>query len=180
MAVMSVESPKWGLVLLQGIVSIIFGLLLLLATGITVMAAVIFLGAYWLVIGVISIIGIFVGYTRAHWGWALFSGILGIIAGILILGHPLASAIIVPAVMVMILAGIGIVMGIVGIIAGAKGAGWGAIVLGILSIMLGILLFMTPVMAAFLLILMYGILLVVGGIMAIVAAFQIRSALKKA
>jgi len=176
----SMSSPRWGLVLLQGIVSIIFGLLLLLATGMTLTAVVIFLGAYWLVIGVIEIIGIFVGYTRAHWGWALFGGILGIIAGILILGHPLASAVIVPAVLVMILAALGIIMGIVAIIQGAMGAGWGVIVLGILSIILGVLIFIAPLVATFIMILMFGILLIIGGIAAIVGAFQIRSAAKKA
>jgi len=176
----SMSSPKWGLVLLQGIVSIIFGLLLLLATGMTVTAVVIFLGAYWLVMGVIGIIGIFVGYTRAHWGWALFGGILGIIAGILILGHPLTSAVIVPAVLVMILAGLGIVMGIVAIIQGAMGAGWAAIVIGILSIILGVLIFIAPLVATFILILMLGVFLIIGGIAAMVGAFQIRSAVKKA
>jgi uncharacterized membrane protein HdeD (DUF308 family) len=180
MAVMSMSSPRWGLVLLQGIVSIIFGVLLLLATGMTVTAAVVFLGAYWLVMGIIAIIGIFVGYTRAHWGWALFSGILGIIAGILILGHPLTSAVIVPAILVMILASLGIIMGIVAIIQGAMGAGWAAIVLGILSIILGILIFIAPIAAAFIMILMLGIFLVIGGIAAMVGAFQIRSAAKKA
>jgi uncharacterized membrane protein HdeD (DUF308 family) len=180
MAVMSMSSPRWGLVLLQGIISIIIGVLLLLAPQITVTAAVVFLGAYWLVMGVISIIGIFAGYTRAHWGWALFSGILGIIAGILILGSPVISAVIVPTVLVMILASLGIIMGIVGIIAGAMGGGWGAIVLGILSIILGILLFMAPVMAAFILIIMLGVFLIIGGIAGMVNAFQIRSAVKKA
>jgi len=176
----TVSSPRWGLVLLQGIVSIIFGVLLLLATQITVTAAVIFLGAYWLVLGVIAIIGIFAGYTRAHWGWALFSGILGIIAGILILGHPLTATFIVPAVLVMIIASLGIIMGIVGIIQGAMGAGWGAIVLGILSIILGVLIFIAPLVAAFIMILMLGIFLIIGGIAAMVGAFQIRSAAKKA
>lgn len=176
----SISSPRWGLVLLGGIASIIFGLLLLLAPQMTIPAVVIFLGAYWLVIGVIEIIGIFAGYSRAHWGWALFSGILGIIAGILILGHPLMASVIVPAILVMILAGLGIIMGIVGIIQGAMGAGWGAIVLGILSIILGILLFMAPIVAALLLIIMLGALLIVGGIAAIFGAFQIRSEVKKA
>ena len=122
----TISSPRWGLVLLQGIVSIIFGLLLLLAPQMTIPVIVIFLGAYWLIMGVIAIIGIFAGYSRAHWGWALFSGILGIIAGILILGHPLTATVILPAVLVIIIACMGIVMGIVAIIQGARGAGWGS------------------------------------------------------
>jgi len=169
-------SPKWGLILLQGIISVIFGLLLLFATQTTITAVVIFIGAYWLAMGIIAIIGIFVGYSRAHWGWALFSGIVGILAGILVLGHPLLAAVFLPAVLVYILAIMGIVMGIIAIVQGAAGAGWGAIVIGILNILLGILLFLAPLMMAFAIIIMIGIFLLIGGIIAIVNAFQIRKA----
>jgi len=177
--VTSAPSPKWGLVLLQGIVSIIFGFLLVLAPQWTIPAVIIFLGAYWFVMGVISIIGIFVGYSRAHWGWALFGGIVGIAAGILVLANPLMASLIVPATLIIILAFFAIVMGIVILIEAFKGGGWGAIVLGIIMIIIGILLFLSPLMSAFLLITLWGILLIVGGIMATISAFQIRGASKK-
>ena len=72
MVVMSTSSQRWGLILTQGIFAIIIGVLLLIAPLITVTVAVVFLGAWWLVMGVIAIVGIFTGYTKAHWGWALF------------------------------------------------------------------------------------------------------------
>lgn len=176
MAAMSTSSQRWGLILLQGIISTIIGVLLLIAPRITVTAAVVFLGAWWLVMGIVAIVGIFAGYTRAHWGWALFAGILGIIAGILVLGHPFAAAVIVPTVLVLILATLGIIMGIVGIVAGARGAGGGAIALGALSIIIGILLFVAPFISTFVLIILLGIFLVIGGIVAIVRSLQMRSA----
>jgi uncharacterized membrane protein HdeD (DUF308 family) len=178
MAEMSTSSPRWGLILTQGIFATIIGVLLLIAPRITVGAAVVFLGAWWLVMGIVAIVGIFTGYTRAHWGWALFSGILGIIAGILILGHPLIAAAVVPVVLVLILACFGIIMGIVGIVAGVKGAGGGAIALGVLSLIIGILLFISPLISTFVLIILLGVFLVIGGIMAIVGALQIRGAAK--
>jgi uncharacterized membrane protein HdeD (DUF308 family) len=180
MAVMSTSSPRWGLLLTQGIFAIIIGVLLLIAPRITVTVAVVFLGAWWLVMGIVSIVGIFTGYTRAHWGWALFGGILGIIAGILVLGHPIIAAVVVPTVLVLILACFGIIMGIVGIVSGAKGAGGGAIALGILSLIIGILLFIAPLISTFVLIILLGIFLVAGGIMATVGALQIRSGAKAA
>jgi uncharacterized membrane protein HdeD (DUF308 family) len=179
MEVMNRESPRWGLVLLQGIISIIFGLMLIIAMEATLVVAIVFLGAYWLVMGVISIIGIFAGYSRAHWGWSLFSGILGIIAGVIVLTYPFMSAVLIPTVYVMILGALGIVIGIISIVQGARGAGAGVIVLGVLSIILGILIFIAPLMATYVIILIWAILLVLGGVWGIIAAFQIRTAAKQ-
>ena len=178
MANMSMSSPRWGLILTKGIFTIIIGVLLLVAPRITVTVAVVFLGAWWLVMGIVALVGIFTGYTRAHWGWALFGGILGIIAGILVLGHPIIAAVVVPTVLVLILASLGILMGVVGIVAGARGAGGGAIGLGALSITIGILLFIAPLISTFILIIMLGIFLVIGGIVAIVRSLQMRSTAK--
>ncbi len=41
------------------------------------------LGLYWLMRGIFDIVSIFVDHTA--WGWKLFMGIIGIIAGIVIL-----------------------------------------------------------------------------------------------
>jgi uncharacterized membrane protein HdeD (DUF308 family) len=77
----------WWLVLLEGIAAIILGLLLLTAPQATLLVLVQLLGIYWLVKGIFQIISIFIDSSR--WGWKLFAGILGIVAGIIILGHPL-------------------------------------------------------------------------------------------
>ena len=167
-----VRAVPWWVVLLQGIVAIIVGVLLLAAPAATVSFLVLLLGFYWLISGIFSIVAIFV--DSSQWGWKLFMGILGIIAGLIVIQHPLWSTILVPTLTVWIIGIFGVVMGVIGLIQAFSGAGWGAAVLGILSILFGILLMANPLIGAAALVLVLGIFGIIGGILAIIAAFQMR------
>jgi uncharacterized membrane protein HdeD (DUF308 family) len=96
---------------LEGIAAIIIGLLLLTSPAMTAIVLVQLLGIYWLIAGIFQIVAIFM--DSSMWGWKLFSGVLGIIAGILILRHPLWSALLVPATLVILLGLLGITIGII-------------------------------------------------------------------
>ena len=97
------EDFPWWLVLIQGIAALILGLLLVTSPGMTTVILIQLLGIYWLIDGIFSIVRIFTKSTNIHWGWLLFRGILGIIAGLLVIQNPLWSTIFVPVVMVIIL-----------------------------------------------------------------------------
>lgn len=166
----------WWLVLLNGIAGVIIGILLLTSTAATVVIIVQFIGIYWLISGIFQIVSIFMDSTA--WGWRLASGLLGVIAGIIIIQNPLWTAVIVPATLVLILGIQGIIMGILGIIQAFSGAGWGAGILGLLSLFLGFVLVgnaidNTLVTTASLAIIA-GIFAIIGGIAAIVMAFRMR------
>jgi uncharacterized membrane protein HdeD (DUF308 family) len=166
----------WWLFLLQGIATLILGLLLLISPGMTTAIIVQFLGAYWLVSGIFSIVGIFVGDREIHWGWFLLNGVLGILAGIAVLKHPLLSTILLPTMLVYFIAIEGIVMGIVGLIGAFKGGGWGAGVWGVVSIIFGVILFGSPLLAALALSVVIGAFGVAGGIALIGVSFRMRGA----
>src|SRR6266536_1313577 len=141
----------WWIVLVEGIFALIFGIFLIAEPAITSVFLVTVLGFYWLIRGIFSIIQIFVGGSGIHWGWLLFSGILGIIAGLVVLRHPLYSAVLVGSLLVIIVAVEGLIMGIIGLIQAFSGAGWGAGILGALSVVVAlILLFNVLVVTAFL------------------------------
>ncbi len=70
-------SNLWWLVLLEGIAVLILGILLITNTAITVTTLIIFLGVYWLIDGMFSLIQIFTKTSDLHWGWLLARGILG-------------------------------------------------------------------------------------------------------
>lgn len=162
------QSPWWaGLV--QGIFSILIGVLLVTNPGATTVVIVQFIGIYWLVTGIFSFISIFL--DKALWGWKLFSGILGIMAGIAIMNHPLWSAVLLPTVLVISFGVNGLILGVVSLITAFKGGGWAAGILGALSIVFGILLLGSPLISAFALPYIYGIIGIVGGVAAIIAAF---------
>jgi uncharacterized membrane protein HdeD (DUF308 family) len=162
----------WWLVLIQGISALIIGIFLLTAPLATSVFLVQFLGIYWMVSGIFQIVAIFVDNTA--WGWKLFAGILGILAGIMILNHPLWSTLLVPSVLVIILGVEGLIFGIIGLVQAFQGAGWGAGILGALSIIFGILLLASPFAAALALPWVFGVFAVVGGIAGIIAAFKMK------
>jgi uncharacterized membrane protein HdeD (DUF308 family) len=162
----------WWLVLLQGIAAIVIGLLLIAQPYGTLAFLVLFLGIYWFISGIFSIISIFLDHTM--WGWKLFTGILGIIAGLIVMQHPLWSSILVPATLVIILGIEGIIIGCVNLFAAFKGSGWGVGILGVLSIIFGILLLLNPLVATLVVPFVLGGLGVVGGVIAIYMAFRLK------
>jgi len=162
----------WWLILLQGIALVIVGILLLTAPGATLLILVQFLGLWWLIQGLFQIISIFL--DSSLWGWKLFAGILGIVAGIIILQHPLWSAILVPGVVIIILGIQALIFGVVELVQAFQGGGWGIGLLGVLSIIFGIVLLANPLMDVAVLAYVLGALGLVGGIAAVVAAFTLR------
>jgi len=169
-------SSAWWVVLLQGIATLILGILLLSSPFITSLTFIIFIGAYWLVDGIFSLIRIFTKDSDIHWGWLLFRGILGIIAGFMIMRSPLVGLLVVPTTIIIIVAIQGIVMGVIGLIESFKGAGWGAGILGVVNILIGILLLSRPLLAAAVLPWVLGIMAIVFGILTIIVSFKLRSA----
>lgn len=162
----------WWLVLLEGIAAVIIGILLLIEPRMTITVLVWILGIYWFIAGIFSIIGIFVDSTA--WGWKLFIGILGIIAGLVIIRHPLWSSLLVPAVAVIVLGIEGLIIGVVRLIQAFQGEGWGAGILGVLSIIFGIILLGNAFLASLSLPFVLGIFAIVGGVFAIIAAFKLK------
>jgi len=172
----AIEEPvsfPWWAVLIQGIFSIIIGILLLAYPGATMLVIVQFIGIYWLITGIFSLVGIFM--DRSMWGWKLFAGIIGVLAGFAIMRHPLWSTFMLPTVLVIFLGIDGLIIGAVGIFAAFKGGGWAAGILGALSMLFGLILLFSPFVAALALPWVYGVLGIVGGIAALFVAFRQRS-----
>jgi len=162
----------WWLVLLEGIALVILGGLWLASPGMTSVVVVTMLGLYWLIAGIFGIVSIFLDKTM--WGWKLFSGILGIVAGLIVLQHPLWSPFVIGATLIIILGIQGLIIGGIRIFAAFKGAGWGVGILGALSILFGLVLLYNVWFAAIALPWVLGILAIVFGIAAIVMAFRMK------
>jgi uncharacterized membrane protein HdeD (DUF308 family) len=163
----------WWMVLLEGLAAVIVGVLLLTSPGITTLALVQVLGFYWLIVGILALVSLFV--DRSLWGWKLCSGLLGVLSGLVIIRHPLWSALLIPTLLVIVLAVQSLLQGVIKMVEAFRGGGFGAIVLGILNILLGVLLLSAPLMAAFVLPLVVGIFALIGGVAAIFGAFRLHS-----
>ena len=174
-AVDAAEFP-WWVVLVEGIFALIFGLFLITAPGATSVFLVTVLGFYWLIRGIFSIIEIFIPNTGTHWGWLLFMGILGIIAGMVVLRNLGYATVLVGTFIIVFLAIDALIMGIMGLIRAFTGGGWGPGILGILTIIIAIFLFTNLLGAVLALPIVLGAFLIVGGIVAIFYSFRIRRA----
>jgi uncharacterized membrane protein HdeD (DUF308 family) len=160
--------------LLQGTAGIILGLMLLTAPGVTLVGVVTFLGFYWLITGVLSLVSMFVNHS-VHWAWSLLTGIVGILAGVFVLNHPLLAALTVPAILVIVLGIEGLALGLFEIISAFTGGGIGAFLLGVVNVLLGLLLLGAPVAALLAVPLVFGVLLLVQGVALVFWAFRVRS-----
>lgn len=177
MATATVQATKprpvpWWLVLLQGIAGVIIGILLLLEPVPSTVLLVQLLGIYWLVGGIFGIVSIFIDSTQ--WGWKLLSGVIGIIAGVVIIQHPVWSTLLVPATLVILLGIFGLIIGVINLVQAFQGGGWGIGLLGVVSIIFGLMLLGDPLVATLTLPFVFGVFALVGGIIAIFAAFRMR------
>jgi len=167
----SALAPSRWLVLLLGVIAVIFGVLFFIYPIPTLTLLVTFLGLYWLFNGIVAFIGLFTDKTGR--GWKLLVGILGVVAGILVLAYPLYSAVLIPTVFAIVIGVEGLIIGAVYMAQGFSGAGWGTGILGILSIIFGLILIVNPFVAAVGLVLLLAGLAIVGGIAAIIFAFRL-------
>jgi len=164
----------WWLLLLGGILNILVGILLLTSPAKTTIALVWVLGLYWLIQGIFTLVGMFLDHSA--WGWKLFTGILSIVAGILVMRHPIASSLLLPNIAVLLLGIQGLIVGAVMLVMAFKGGGWGMGILAAVSIVFGIILILAygELGTAAVFIWVIGIFAVVGGIVQIIQAFTQR------
>ena len=166
------KSVPWWLVLIEGIALILIGGFLLTSTGKATIFIIQVMGFYWIISGIFQLISLFMDHTA--WGWKLFAGIISILAGMVVVGQPLMSTVVVLSVAIIILGIQGIVYGGIGIYQAFKGAGWGAGILGAISMLFGIILLSNTLIVAATLPWVLGIFAIVGGIFAVVAAFKMK------
>lgn len=161
------------MVLIEGIAVVLLGLFLLLRPSITAVVLVQFIGVWWLVQGVVSLVGLF--GDRSQWGLKLLMGVLGIVAGALVIAQPLLSPIIMGAIYIVILGVNGLIMGVVELYRAFTGGGWPVGLLGAFSVLISILLLASPVATAFAIPFVFGVLALFFGTGSIVGAFKLKS-----
>ena len=170
--------PGW-IVLLQGLVSLLVGGIVLSNPATALVVLVRLLGWYWLIKGIFSLTAIFHPEARTHRGWLILNSLIGVIAGLAVLEHPLISAIFVPGVIVTLVGISGIFIGVNDLIASFRGAGWTMALLGVISIVLGGVILENQLIGIALLPLVIGWVEVVGGLVAVVMSFRLRSGQKQ-
>lgn len=168
------QSP-WWLHLLGGIFNIIIGILLFTSPAMTVVALVFGLGFFWLFEGIFTLTSLFI--DRSAWGWKLFIGVISVMAGLTLIRHPLAGALAVPAIIILIMGIQGLVSGIGLLVLAFKGGGLGSAVVGVLSLVFGGILVMNyaNLNAIVSLVWVLAAFALAGGLIQVFQAFRQRS-----
>jgi uncharacterized membrane protein HdeD (DUF308 family) len=158
----------------EGMAGIILGLMILTAPDVTTVALVSFVGLYWLIVGILALLRVFVDQS-VPWFWSLVTGIAGILAGIFVARHPLLAALTVPTVIVLVLGVLGPIMGAIEIVGGFMGGGIGSFIPGVIYLLAGLLLLGPPIAAVLAAPLVFGVLFLVQGVALTAFAFRART-----
>ncbi len=158
--------------LMGGVTAIIFGIILLIRQDEALSLLMVVLGLWWLIHGVFLVFAVFVDRTDMWWKLAI--GLLGIVAGVLVLTNPGTAADAFQGVIGIVLGVIGVLVGVSALIGSFRGGGFGAAIFGIVSILIGILILFNAEFTTTLLITLFGVLLLVDGVVAIYMAVKYR------
>jgi uncharacterized membrane protein HdeD (DUF308 family) len=166
------EALPWWLVLVEGIVLALLGLVLLVAPGASLVFLVWLLGIYLVIAGIFRIIGIFL--DSSSWGWKLAAGILCLIAGLAILTNPLWSTTLASTWLVILVGFLVMLQGAAGLVVAFQGGGWGMGALSVLGILFGLFLVINPLIGVATLTLILAIVMLIGGVGAVIQGFRMR------
>ena len=178
-AVVDMESlaRNWWVVLLRGLAGIAFGVLTLVAPGISLAALVLLFGAYAFADGVLALVTAVRRHgTGSQWWMMLLEGIAGIAAGIVTLLWPGITAL----VLLYVIAAWAIVTGAFEITAAIRlrkaiTGEWLLALAGIASVAFGVLMIIAPVAGALVVVLWIGAYALVFGAVMFALALRLRA-----
>jgi uncharacterized membrane protein HdeD (DUF308 family) len=168
----------WRLFLTEGIILFVLGVLAIVVPPVATIAVAVLIGWLLLLSGVVGLIATLRARGAPGFGWSLVSAILGIAAGIVLLGWPLSGALSLTMILTVFL----VLEGVVSILYALEhkreiSGRWGAMLFsGIVDLLLaGIIFAGLPGTAAWAIGLLVGINLVFGGSALIAMAFHARN-----
>ena len=170
-------SRHWWLVLLQGVLSVVPGILALAWPGVTLGVVLVLWGLFTLLNGVVDVFAA-LGAAGSHrsWGWRLAGGLVGILAGLAILRWPGLSALFVLYLVAIWAIMMGIVR-LVGAIADHEALphAWMVALAGAVSVLFGTAMLAWPGVGLLTLVYLVGSYAIVYGLLTCVIAFRVHS-----
>jgi uncharacterized membrane protein HdeD (DUF308 family) len=168
----------WVLFLVEGIILVILGLAAIIVPPLATLAVAIFIGWLFLISGIVGLVTTFwMRHAPGFW-WSLLSAVLGIVAGVVLIGSPVSGAISLTLVLIVFF----IIEGVASIMFALEhrrelSGRWGwMLASGIVDLVLAAIIFAgLPLSAAWALGLLVGINLVFGGSALVAMALHARS-----
>jgi len=158
--------------LLGGLTAALFGIILLIRREEALTLMIVLLGLWWLIQGAFMIFSVFV--DREDWVWKVLLGVLGLVAGIIVMQNPDDAVTFLASALAIVLGVIGLIIGISAVIGSFRGGGFGALIFGVVSGAIGLLFIFNSLFSASLLVTLFAILLLVDGVAAIWMAIKYK------
>jgi uncharacterized membrane protein HdeD (DUF308 family) len=172
LVITSLGAFPWWSVLLWGICALLIGILLIATPIATTLILITFLGAWWFVGGIFSLVSL--ASDRSNMAIKIITGLLSLAVGLVIFLYPVYSTLILLPFFVIIIGVWGIIIGGTHLFQGYSTKDWGSAATGLISVIFGFLLLVYPVEAAIALPIVMGIIAIVGGISAIIGSINLR------
>jgi uncharacterized membrane protein HdeD (DUF308 family) len=152
-----------------GILSVIFGILILAWPGITLKAFLIVLAVYLLASGFVLLVGSLL-QRENHWILGAILGAISVVAGLYVFANPSISALVV----LSLIAIWAVVAGTLQVVAGFEGKNnWWLILSGVVLVAFGFYIFSNPGAGALVLIWIIGLSAIISGVLSAVGAARL-------
>ncbi len=158
--------------LLGGLTAAIFGIILLIRQEEALTLMIVLLGLWWFIQGAFMLFSVFI--DREDWVWKVLLGVLGLVAGIIVMQNPDDAVTFLGSALAIVLGIIGVIIGIMAIIGSFRGGGFGALMFGVVSGAIGLLFIFNDLFSAGLLVTLFAILLLIDGLSAIWLAIKYK------
>ena len=176
--VAAILGSLWWLALLRGVLLIVLGCYALFRPAMTAVMLTQVVGFFVALDGMLAIAAAILGETPSR-GWRVVRGVLAILVGGFVFGHPIAVAGVTAVVVLYVIAAGAIACGVLEIMAathdrrGIAGAGWMRLA-GVLAVLFGILLLIAPIAFGQLIVRVIGAYAILFGICLVALAFRVR------
>jgi uncharacterized membrane protein HdeD (DUF308 family) len=169
------QAERAWLPIAWGVAAIAFGLLLFVRPGPTAVFLVRVMAIFWLVGGVVDLVGGVLQRRRPWAIWRTIGGVVGIFAALLVLANPLFGTFIVIGAQFLLIAGSALIEGTINVVQGLRaGPLWGLVALGAFQLGVGILLVAQPLVGILAFVQFLAAVLIIGGAITIVQTLRRR------
>jgi uncharacterized membrane protein HdeD (DUF308 family) len=162
----------WWMFAIQGSAGSLVGIALLTAFGTTNIELINVIGFYWFITGLIAFARLFIDHANP-WIWSIFTVMVAIPTGFLMMEYPTLVVLTVPAKAVIIFGALGLAMGLVEIIDGFITSRIGSIIVGVATTAVALPLLTSSIASTPVLRIAFGVVLIVQNVVLGICAFRI-------
>ena len=166
-------AEKWWTFVVRGLLAILFGIIAMSYPGLTLILLMLFVGAFWVIEGLLGLFGVMGG--EGHKLWGLLYAFVTIVAGVYVMTRPAISAV-----------ALAFVIGLWAIVKGFSEIAIAVrlrkeiqgeffmILMGLIAVLFGLFLVFRPGAGALAVVTIIAIFAIVQGILAILLGFRLK------